>query len=451
MFKEKYRSYINWAITVIAILFAGIAFYFLFLRWSGIVATFKTLGGILAPVSYGLIIAFILDSLVMTIMRLLAKLHGKRPISRKAQSVHRAIGIVASEIIFITVIGVLIRSIVPQVIDSLRTLASNFNGYIENLEAWAEERVEEYPVLQPYLENIKEQLAGIEQTVENFLKNDLLTTLTRVTSVVTSGLMEVGSYVYNFIIGLIVSIYLLFSKRRLLGLTKKLLFTVAKPAQANDVLNEARHTVRVFKGFLVGKLLDSIIIGFLCFFGTVILKIPYSLLISIIVGVTNVIPYFGPIIGAVPSAFLVLLLDPVKCLVFVIFIIVLQQLDGNVIGPKILGGTTGVSSLGVMLSILIGGGLFGIAGMILCVPTYAVIYSLIKRSAEQRLTRKGLPTDTYTYTMLDEVDPETLTPRMSALAAAPDAPAPEEPKPEKAAQGGLKALMNKLGGVKKKK
>ena len=439
MFREKYRTYINWGITVIAIIFVGIAFYFLFLRWSGIVSSFKTLRGILAPVSYGMIIAFILDSLVMTIMRLLAMIpRAQKPLSRRVQRVHRAVGVIVSEIVFVAVITVLIQSIVPQLTDSLRTLVSNFDRYIDNLERWAEARVKDYPLLQPYLDSVQEQFSSVEETIKDFLKNDLLTTLTRVTSVVTNGLVEVGTYVYNFIIGLIVSIYLLFSKQRILGLAKKLLFSLAKPAQANNVLREARFTIHMFKGFLVGKLLDSIIVGVLCFLGTVILKIPYSLLISIIVGVTNIIPYFGPIIGAVPSAFLVLLLDPVKCLVFVIFIIVLQQLDGNVIGPKVLGNTTGVSSLGVMLSILIGGGLFGIAGMILCVPTYAVIYSIVRRAAEQRLARKGLPIDSDVYVSLDRIDPDTLVPYAldSVDARAASAPKPSG-RPHK--KGGKKA------------
>ena len=441
MFREKYRTYINWGITVVAIIFAGIAFYFLFLRWSSIVASFRTLNGILAPVFYGLIIAFILDSLVMTIAWLLERLpHGGKPLSSRRQSVYRAIGIVVSEIVFVAVISVLIQSIVPQVTDSLRTLVSNFDRYIENLERWAEAQTADYPMIQPYLDSVQEQLSGVEETVKGFLKNDLLTTFTRVTSVVTSGIVEVGTYVYNFIIGLVVSIYLLFSKRRILGLTKKLLFALAKPAHANRVLREARFTIQMFKGFLVGKLLDSIIVGILCFLGTMILKIPYSLLISIIVGVTNIIPYFGPIIGAIPSAFLVLLLDPVKCLVFVIFIIVLQQLDGNVIGPKILGGTTGVSSLGVMLSILIGGGLFGIKGMILCVPAYAVIYSVLKRAAERRLNHKGLPTGTDVYVSLDRVDPDTLVPHAQEPVAAPATPAtPPVPAKQPKKKGGKKA------------
>ena len=433
MFREKYRTYINWGLTVMCIIFAGIAFYFLILRWSGIMSSLKTLSGILAPVSSGLIVAFILDSLVVTITRLLDKLpRGGRPLTVRRQKVHRAIGIVLSEIVLIAVISFLIQSIVPQVIDSLRTLISNFNRYADNLVEWVDALVDDYPALRPYVDNVKEQFSAVEQTVEGFLKNDLLSTLTRVTGAVTSGLVEVGTYVYNFLVGLVVSIYILFSKQRILGRAKKLLFTLAKPAQANDALREGRYTVRVFKGYLVGKLLDSMIVGILCFLGTMILGIPYALLISIVVGVTNIIPYFGPIIGAVPSAILVLMVDPFKCLIFVIFIVVLQQLDGNVIGPKILGNTTGVSSLGVLLSILIGGGLFCITGMILCVPTYGVIYSLIKKAAERRLAKKGLPTDSQTYVTLDEIDPDTLAPRMIDPAHRPPEEARvQKPRPKK--------------------
>ena len=432
MFREKYRTYITWGITVLLIILAGISFYFLVLRWEGIVSSVNTLSGILAPVSYGLIIAFILDSLAVTIVRLLGRIpHGGKPLSERRQRVFRAIGIVVSELIFVAVITVLIQSIVPQVIDSLRSLASNFDRYRDNLVAWYEPFVEENPSIQPYLESVREQADVIGDRIREFIKTDLLSLLNSV----KDGLFEVGTYVYNFILGLIVSIYLLFSKQRLLGMAKKLLYTLVRPvSRANDALREARNVLRVFKGFFVGKLLDSIIIGVLCFIGTMVLRIPYALLISIVVGVTNIIPYFGPIIGAVPSAFLVLLLDPVKCFVFVIFIIVLQQIDGNVIGPKILGNTTGVSSLGVMLSILVGGGLFGVTGMILCVPTYAVIYSLIKRAAERQLDKSGLPTDSAAYVTLDDVDPDTLEPHALPVAAPRKDKAAAKPAVEKAGQ-----------------
>ena len=404
MFREKYRLYIRWGVTVLTLLVLAIACYFLFLRWNGLVASWRTVTGILAPVSFGLIIAYLLESLVGFFTRLLERI----PVAQRANhsrlsAFYRALSITVSEILLVVSISTLLSTILPQLTDSLMTIISNIDLYAANLEAWGRPILEEHPSIAPY---VLEQFDSVETLLKDFLQNDLLSVVTRV----TSGLFEVGTYVYNFILGLIVSIYLLFSKNRLIGHMKKLLYALARPDRANNVLSLARYTNRVFKGFLVGKLVDSMIIGFLCFLGTTVLRIPYSLLISIFVGATNIIPYFGPFIGAIPSALLLLMLDPYKCLVFVIFIIVLQQIDGNVIGPKILGNTTGISSLGVLISILIGGGLFGLTGMILCVPTYSVLYSLVKSASERKLEKRGLPTQTEVYTTLERIDPDTLSP-----------------------------------------
>ncbi len=414
MFREKYRTYINWGVTVAVILFAAIAFFFVFQRWSGLVRSFRKLESILAPVMFGVFIAFILDSLVSTFMKLFSKLPARRrPVSRRRLAARRFFSIALSEIIFVAVITLLIQSIVPQVVDSLRMIISNSSRYIANFNAWVRPLLVEYPDIEAYM---AEQLENAGRNLQNFLTQDL----SRLVTLITNSIAGVGTYVYNFIIGLIVSIYLLSSKAHIMGLSKKLTYTLLGPAAGNRLMGVCRHTNRVFKGFLVGKLLDSMIIGVLCFLGTTVLRIPYSLLISIVVGVTNVIPYFGPIIGAVPSALLVLMVDPLRCLYFIIFILVLQQLDGNVIGPKILGNSTGVSSLGVMLSILIGGGLFGLTGMILSVPTYSVIYSLVKAAAERRLASRGLPIETADYADVTEIDPDTLAPRCGVPAPAAD-------------------------------
>ena len=294
----------------------------------------------------------------------------------------------------------LAETVIPQLIDSIRTLISNFDVYVQSLEQWIQPFLAENPTLEQY---VTDQINNAENVITDFLKNDLLTLMTRL----TSGIVEVGTSVYNILLGLIVSVYLLSSKERIIGHAKKLIYTGIKTSYANKIMSVSRQTNKMFKGFLVGKLLDSTIIGILCFIGTMLFGIPYALLVSIVVGVTNIIPYFGPFIGAIPSALLILMINPSKCLIFLIFILVLQQIDGNVIGPKILGNTTGVSSLGVLISILIGGGLFGVAGMVLAVPTFGVLYSLIKQTAEHRLEKKGLPTDTSVYLQLEQADPVT--------------------------------------------
>ena len=208
----------------------------------------------------------------------------------------------------------------------------------------------------------------------------------------------------NVLIGVIISVYLLVSKEKFLRQSKKVIYALCKPKKANLILHIGRKANEIFNGFIIGKIIDSAIIGVLCFIGVSIFKMPYALLVSVIVGVTNVIPVFGPYIGAVPCAILILLVDPMKGLGFIIFIILLQQLDGNVIGPKILGESTGLSPFWVVFSILLAGGLFGIVGMIVGVPTFALIYYIIKLFIQQKLEAKNLPTDTNEYTDVSHVN-----------------------------------------------
>ena len=169
-------------------------------------------------------------------------------------------------------------------------------------------------------------------------------------------------------------------------------------------MKEARYIHKVFGGFIIGKIVDSIIIGILCFLGLSVMNMPYTLLVSVIVGVTNVIPFFGPFIGAIPSALLILLVSPIQCLYFLIFILVLQQFDGNILGPKILGDTTGISSFWVLFSILLFGGLLGFVGMIVGVPIFAVFYRLLGDFINGLLEKKDLPVQTSQYDNLETVE-----------------------------------------------
>ena len=206
---------------------------------------------------------------------------------------------------------------------------------------------------------------------------------------------------------IIVSIYILGNIEGFSASAKKLMYTVFSVEAAEKLREGLNFTDKTFMGFINGKLLDSAIIGLICYIGCALLNIPYALLVSVIVGVTNVIPFFGPFIGAVPSALLILLVDPLKCLIFVIFIIVLQQLDGNVIGPKILGSSIGINGFWVMFSIILGGGLFGFWGMLLGVPVFVVIYTALGRLVTKKLVKRDLPTDTDEYMNIDHIDPVT--------------------------------------------
>lgn len=220
----------------------------------------------------------------------------------------------------------------------------------------------------------------------------------------SSGMFSFFNWVKNILIGLIVMVYLLNMKDSLVTIAKKIVYGTAPLVWANRIIEEVRYIHKVFGGFIIGKLVDSLIIGILCFLCMSLMKMPYVLLISVIVGVTNVIPFFGPFIGAIPSAVLVLLVNPIQCIYFLIFILLLQQFDGNILGPKILGESTGISSFWVLFSILLFGGLFGFVGMIIGVPTFAVIYRLLSDGVKASLRKKNLPEDTAAYEGVAYID-----------------------------------------------
>ena len=212
-----------------------------------------------------------------------------------------------------------------------------------------------------------------------------------------TGIRSVVNFAVDLIVGIIISIYLLAMKEKSLARCCKVIYATFRKETAELLLTGLHNMNQVFSGFVRGKLLDSLIMGILCFIGCSILNMPYTPLVSVVVGVTNVIPFFGPFLGAIPSAFLILLVNPLKCLYFVLFIILLQQLDGNVIGPKILGDSTGISSFWVIAAILVGGGFFGVAGMFFGVPVFACLRLLIKWLVDRRLTRRGMPTEASAY------------------------------------------------------
>ena len=240
---------------------------------------------------------------------------------------------------------------------------------------------------------------------------------------ITTGVYNVVKAVFNAIICLIISVYVLMTKEKFIGQAKKIIYAIFRPRYGNVVMEVFRKADDVFGGFFIGKIIDSLIIGCICFVGLAILRMPYVALISVIVGVTNIIPFFGPYIGAIPSFILIFLVDPMKGVYFIIFIIILQQVDGNVIGPKILGNTTGLSPFWVIFAILLFGGSFGVIGMLFGVPIFAMIYYIVKRIVEHILKKRRLPEETEQYIELDTVDAATNQVKIKAV---------EEPSPEEA-------------------
>jgi len=411
--KKKYSNYFRWGMTIFTIIICSIVFFFFIFRLDGILSFFGKILDILTPIILGASIAYLINPLVNVTDKYIFSL-GKRchlP-AKVAGFIAMAVSITLWLGLLIAGISLLFSMIVPELYSSILKLAGDFRNYVSVITDFINRHLENNPELLGYVEEV---LNTITNSVYNWVNNELIIQVQNIMSKLTVGISWVVTLVTNVVVSLIVSVYLLVSKKRFVGQLKKLLYVFLKPDTANATLSIFRQVNKIFGGFISGKLIDSLIIGILCFIGVSILKMPYPLLISVIVGLTNVIPFFGPYIGAIPSAFLVLIIDPGKCLIFVIFIFLLQQLDGNVIGPAILGDSTGVSPFWIIVSILVGGGLFGFIGMLLGVPTFAVIYYLVKTFSEYHLNKKELPTDSMLYCKIEKIDPESGNPVLLPL------------------------------------
>ena len=291
-------------------------------------------------------------------------------------------------VMFLVTIYILIIMAVPEIVENIFKVTDTLPEQVNRLIKWVSERMKENS---KYADMFEKILKEATDYITRWVKNDMMTQIGQL----ASGIISAVSVFVNAVVGVIVAVYVLSSKETFAKQGKKIIYAIFKEKHAEKILKEFKKSDDIFGGFISGKIIDSLIIGALCFVGLTILDMPYTMLVSTIVGVTNVIPFFGPYIGAVPSAILILLADPKKGLIFIVFIILLQQLDGNIIGPKILGESTGLTPFWVVFSILLGGGLFGIIGMLFGVPTFAVIYNLIAEFVNYRIKDKNISPDRY--------------------------------------------------------
>lgn len=351
----------------------------------------KNLLSTLTPFIWGGCLAYILNPVLKTCERILNAIFKDR-LSRRAR---RTIGMLLTYIFAIALLAVLLQIILPQIIDSIKNLIPQITAWINTLPVILNDLATRYQLDINQLtqtQTITMIWNNIQTTITGFI-SDLTTLIPQLFQLTTS---LVGSLL-NVLIGIILSVYLLASKELFYAHAKKLGYALF-PKRVMDKLLEITHTSNnIFTGFIVGKIVDSTIIGILCFIVMALFNWPYAMLISVIVGVTNVIPYFGPFIGAIPSILLLLIIDPRTAVMFGIFILILQQLDGNIIGPKILGDSTGLSAFWVVFSITLFSAIMGPIGMLIGVPTFAVIYSLIRDFAEWRLKTKNMATATDDY------------------------------------------------------
>lgn len=401
------KKYLYWGVTALSVIFFSLLIYFILFRMDSIFHGIKTVYNILMPLIFGGIISYILIPIVNFMEKKLIHAICRRYKIRLRGSGKKAVRlfcVFVSLIFLIYVIYALLALLIPQLVTSISMIAGNFSSYLSRAEVWVNAHLENYPELESFVNTFFDQYSVRAQ---EWLSGTLLPRANNMLLNFSSGVWDLLIILKNLLIGMMISIYILYNKEKFAGKGKRILFSLFKPAHANKIIYNLRFINRVFGGFLSGKIFDSIIIGILCYIGISLLKIPYAVLISVIVGVTNVIPFFGPYLGAVPSAFLILLVSPIHCLYFVIFILILQQLDGNFIGPKILGDSTGLSSFMVIVAILVGGGIFGIWGMVVGVPVFAVITALGHNAMVERLRKRNLPEDEETYIYLEAIDEKT--------------------------------------------
>ena len=359
----------------------SIIFFFLIYRFDGFGSAISTLTGILMPFIYGAVIAYLLKPVCNTIEAFL-----RRFIPEKMKGLINALSVTFTILFGLLLIYALCMMIIPQLITSVTTLYYTAQANITKFMYWAN-HLEFIEKNEQIMELLNSAYAALNTNLDTWIKNTLLPSMQNIVSGAAIGVLNVVTVAKNLIIGIIVAVYILASRKRFVQQGKMVLYSVVKPRWASLITEELKYADRMFGGFINGKIMDSAIIGVLCYIGCLIFKFPSALLVSVIIGVTNVIPFFGPFIGAIPATLLILIQNPIKALWFVLFVLVLQQADGNIIGPKILGNTTGLSSFWVLFAILLFGGLWGFVGMIIGVPLFAVIYDVIKKLVFHGLNR----------------------------------------------------------------
>ena len=359
----------------------SILFFFLIYRFQGFGDAISKLTGILMPFIYGAVIAYLLKPVCNCVENFLRRL-----LPEKMGTAANMLAVTISLLFGILVVYALIMMIVSQLITSVTTLYYTARNNLNDFVDWASHQ-EIIASNQKLLDFIETSYDNLQDTLDNLVRTKLVPSMQSLLSGAALGVMSFVTFLKNIVIGLIVSVYLLASRKKFGQQGKLILYSLVKPRWANLIMEEIRYADRMFGGFINGKILDSAIIGVLCYIACLIFKFPSALLVSVIIGVTNVIPFFGPFIGAIPATLLILIQNPIKALWFVLFVLVLQQVDGNIIGPKILGNTTGLSSFWVLFAILLFGGLWGFVGMIIGVPLFAVIYDVLKKFVFHGLRR----------------------------------------------------------------
>lgn len=401
------KKYLYWGITAVCVVVASIMFFLLLNNWSGFVGIVNSIFVILRPFTYGIVIAYLVNHLVRPIekhvfKKLMERLMPKNEAAGKKLA--RVLSIVVSELAVFAFMSSLLVTILPQISVSILEIVNKSQTYVEICLKWVEEILDGNEVLEPL---VSDWINSFYDYFMSWLKSDVLPQMATLVSQITSGVISIIKIAVNLVIGVVVSIYLLYSKETFCAQGKKLVYSLFEAKNANRVMEEMTFVDKAFGDYIAGTIIDAVIIGVVNYIFLIAFGMPYPALISIVLAVTNLIPMFGPFIGAIPCGLIILLESPMKCLIFAIFTVILQQLDGNVIKPKIHSSKSGMSGFWILFAIIVFGGLFGILGMIIGVPVMTILYSIIRRLNNRRLRRKGLPQETTLYAELERIEPDT--------------------------------------------
>ena len=380
------KKYLYWGITAFLVIACSILFYYVLFHPSSFTGGVRKIINISMPIIDGFVLAYLITPILNKIENCIIKpiyLKAKIPMTPKSKRRMRAMSILLTLVLILVVLYEFFGLIIPEVIRSVQSIIFQMPVYVNNLTNWALGLIKDNPDLE----------VAVNQLINQY-------------STKTLSLSVIGVFraLWNFVIGFIISIYVLGSKEKFAGQAKKIAYALFDRKGGNELISNFRFIHSTFIGFIGGKIVDSIIIGIICFICTNIIGTPYAILVSVIVGVTNVIPFFGPWIGGIPSALLVLMVDPMQALYFIILILIIQQFDGNILGPKILGDSTGLSGFWVIFAITVFSGLFGVLGMVVGVPIFAVIYAGIKSVVNRLLHKKDLPIEIQPYMTVGQID-----------------------------------------------
>ncbi|WP_026528828.1 AI-2E family transporter [Butyrivibrio sp. VCD2006] len=375
--------------------------YYVIFKGGNLAKGLSQLLSILTPIIIGCVIGYILTPVLNTIERRwiypLYNLKGidlKNPQHLKKRKKVRSFSVAATMILFFALLYAMLMILIPQLIRSIRDIIRNFPFYAANLQRFMDKYLNDNPSVRRVMDSLLQEYST---NVTNLLKESFVPNLSSMISTISKSMMSIIQIFLYLIVGTVVAVYVLNSKETFIGQGKKLCYAYLKRDFANEVIGAFRYAHHTFTSFVMGKLVDSLIVGIICFIAMKILKIPYPIVLAFCVGLTNIIPFFGPYIGGGFGLVLLIMINPIKALMFLIAIVVLQQIDGNILGPLILGNSTGLSGFWVIFAIMFFGGVWGPIGWLIGVPVFACIYALIGHITLKRLRDKKLPRDTSTY------------------------------------------------------